>query len=164
MAILRYLSVVALAAWVGGLATLGLVVAPTLFDSLQAVEGQAGRETAGLLFGTIYEHFLEASLVLGGVIGTSLGLRAALGPRPKRMAIRVWTVAAMMAMSGVTAFVVFPRIDAVRSRAAGPVAALSAGDPTRVEFGRLHGASNALALVTVIFGLGLLWVELRDEP
>jgi Domain of unknown function (DUF4149) len=163
MALLRFVAVAALALWVGGLVALGAIVAPTLFDVLETRDGLAGRETAGLIFGSVFEFFIQASWVLGGIVMTSLGLRAALGPRPKRMAIRTWTVAAMMGVGAVTAFVIVPRIDAARSRAAGPVAALATDHPVRVEFGRLHGASNVLALVTVIAGLGLLWVELRDQ-
>ena len=91
------------------------------------------------------------------------GARAALGPRPRRMALRVWTVVAMLALSIVTAEVIAPRITRVRDRVTGPIAALDEADPRKIEFGRLHGASNGLMLVTVLAGLGLLWAETRDR-
>ena len=32
----------------------------------------------------------------------------------------------------------------------------------RIEFGRLHGASTALMVITLVAGAGLIWVEMRD--
>ena len=163
MTLLRFVAVLALAVWVGGLVTLGVLTAPVLFTVLESRDALAGREMAGLLFGSIFREFQFLSWAMGGVLLTSLGLRAALGPRPSRMALRIWTSVAMLAMSAVTTYVIIPRIDAIRTNTPGPIAALAAEDPVRAEFGRLHGISNILALVTVVGGLGLIWVELRDQ-
>jgi uncharacterized membrane protein len=163
MSLLRFCAVVALALWVGGMVALGGLTAPTLFQVLEAQQGAAGRETAARLFGVVFDTFIRATWVLGGLVMASLGLRAALGPRPKRMALRMWTVASMMGLGAIIVFYIVPRIDTIRARTNGAVARLADDDPLRVEFGRLHGASNAMALVTVVAGLGLLWVELRDQ-
>ena len=39
---------------------------------------------------------------------------------------------------------------------------LPAGDPRRVEFGRLHGLSTGIQLVPLLGGLLLLFFEMKD--
>jgi hypothetical protein len=162
MTFLRYLALLALALWVGGLVAFGTVGAPTLFDVLEAREAAGGRELAGMLFGAMFDRFQHVAWGLGAVVLISLGTRAALGPRPRRFAVRMWTVSAMLAASVVTSFVVTPKIDAIRRDVSGPVAALSDDDLRKADFGRLHALSSGLMLVTVLAGIGLIWVEMRD--
>jgi len=69
----------------------------------------------------------------------------------------------MLAMSLGTGLVLAPRIDAIRDRTPGTVASLPDTDPSKIEFGRLHGLSNALMLVTLVAGVGLFWVEMKDQ-
>ncbi len=163
MTLLRYAAFLGLAIWVGGLAVLAGLGAPAIFDVLTTRDPAGGRELAGLLFGTMLERFQYVAWGAGAVLLLSLGLRAALGPRPRRTAIRIWTVVAMVAISLFTMFVIIPEIDAIRSAVGGAIAALPDADPRRVEFGRWHGLSSGLMLVTLAFGLGLAWAEVRDQ-
>ena len=160
MALLRFLTLVLLAVWIGGLVALGFA-APLLFDVLQA-QDPAGRELAGATFGAILGHFQTVAWGCGGLLLAILGARAALGPRPRRLSLRVWTVTAMLAISLATSFAIIPRIDRLRAEAHGPIAALAPADPIRVAFGQLHGLSNGLMLLTVAAGLVVLWLESRD--
>ena len=100
--------------------------------------------------------------MLGGALVLLLAARAALGPRPRRLGVRMWTVAAMVAMSLVGALFLAPRIDAIRSSTSGAVTHLPDGDGRKAEFGRLHGASSILMLLTLAAGAGLMWVEMKD--
>jgi tellurite resistance protein TehA-like permease len=159
---LRYIAILSLALWVGGIVALGALAAPTLFELLEARDPAGGRELAGLLFGGIFERFQYSVWGLGFVVLASLAARAALGPRPRRFAARMWTTLAMLAVSAGLALYVAPRIDAIRESVPGPVASLAEDDTRRTEFGRLHGLSNGLMLVTVLAGLGLMWVEMKD--
>lgn len=161
MALLRYLSLVSLALWIGGLVTLGLS-APVLFALLQAHDPVAGRELAGAAFGAMFGRFQPVAWICAGVLLAMLALRTALGPRPRRLRVRVWTVVAMLAISLTTSFAIIPRIDRLRAAAHGPVASLSPDDPIRVDFNRLHGLSNGLTLVAIAAGLLVLWVEAED--
>ncbi len=163
MAFLRFVALLALAVWIGGLVALGGIAAPALFDVLETTQPVGGRELAGVLFGVILARFQYVALAMGALLVVSLALRAALGPRPRRTAIRMWTVVAMLAMSAVTSFVITPRIDAIRESVPGPIAALSPDNPQRILFGRLHAASSGLMLLTVVAGLGLVWIEMRDQ-
>lgn len=163
METLRWLSIVALATWVGGLIALGVVVAPGLFRLLALHDPSGGRELAAFLFGSLLESFQYLAWGAGGLLLVSLGLRAAIGPRPRRTALRVWTVAAMVTASLLLVFVVAPRIDAIRAQTRGTIASLAESDPLRVQFGRLHGLSSGLMLATVMAGLALLWAEMKDR-
>jgi hypothetical protein len=163
MAFLAFASLVVLALWVGGLVAMG-VAAPVIFSVLEAHDPAAGRVVAGLVFGAVFEHFQRYAWGLGGLQIVLLGLRAALGPRPRRLALRLSTVGLMLALSLGASFVLAPRINAIRDAVAPQtVAALPATDPRQAEFGRLHGLSNVAMLVTVGLGAALLWAEMRDR-
>ena len=53
MVLLRYLYVVALVLWVGGLITAGALVAPSVFGVLQTWNEAQGRVLAGQVFGDV---------------------------------------------------------------------------------------------------------------
>lgn len=161
MSVLRFLAVVLLALWVGGLATLGLG-APVIFTALEAHDPSTGRALAGIAFGAIFTRFELITLALGPILIVLLGVRAAAGSRPRRLGWRMWTIAAMVAASAVTTFVIAPRIDQMREGTPGAIADLPDGDARKIEFGRLHGASGALMTATLLAGLGLVWAELQD--
>lgn len=158
---LRLAALIALAVWAGGLVTAGTAVAPAIFASFDA--GPSGRDDAARLFGAIFNRFQFVAWIAGGVAMASLGLRAALGPRPSRLALRVWLLVAMMAASLGTRLWISPAIDDIRRETPGTVAALPASDPVRVTFGRLHGASTGLMLLSVVAGFWLLWAETKDR-
>ena len=159
---LRFLGVAALSVWVGGLTVLG-IAAPVLFATLQGHDPIAGRELAGTAFGAVFARFQTAALISGAILLGSFAVRAALGPRPRRLAVRVWTVIAMLAISLATTVAISPRIDRLRTDAHGSIAALPEDDPRRDAFNRLHGLSNGLMLLTVGAGLVLLWFESTDS-
>jgi len=57
MRALRYVYMLALVAWLGGMITLGALVAPATFQVLQASAPDIGRALAGDLFGVILARF-----------------------------------------------------------------------------------------------------------
>jgi uncharacterized membrane protein len=162
MVVLRVASLVVLSLWIGGLATLGFVAAPAIFTTLEAQDPAGGRAAAGLVFGAVFARFQTWAWVLGGLLILLLGARALLGPRPRRLGWRVWTIATMLALSLYTAFSLTPRIDQIRRETAGSIASLPDTDPRKKEFGRLHGLSNIIMLLTLVGGVGLLSIETTD--
>jgi hypothetical protein len=163
VALLRLVAVLALVLWIGGLAMLGGVGAPVLFEVLQSEIPVGGRELAARVFGVMLIRAQYVSWACGLVFLTSLGIRAALGPRPRRFGIRMWIAAAMLAASVATTYGLAPRIEGIRTSVSGPVAGLPDDDPRKVTFGRLHGFSNLLMGGTLIAGLALLWFEIRER-
>lgn len=162
MTFLRFIALVALAFWVGGLVALGVLAAPSLFATLQAHDPAGGRELAGAAFGAIFLRFQYYAIPAGVLLMISIGFRAALGPRPRHFKARMWVAAVMLAATAVSVFVITPRIDAIRSATSGAVANLPESDPQRIAFGRWHGASSGLMLLTILAGLGLFWKEASD--
>jgi hypothetical protein len=162
MTFLRFIALLALAVWIGGLVTLGGITASSIFTTLEAHDPVAGRELAAVVFGDVFERFQYVGWACGIALLTSLGFRAALGPRPRRFGLRMWLSAGMLAASVSSVLFIAPRIERIRSSTTGPVASLPQDDPDRVAFGRWHGLSTGLMALTIVAGIGLIWTESRD--
>src|SRR5687768_12279597 len=96
MLALRYVYVLALVVWLGGMVVLGAVVAPTTFQVLQASEPVAGRALAGEVFGSMLARFHYVAYAAGGLLLLTLAGMAVLGPRPRGFAVRAALAAAML--------------------------------------------------------------------
>ncbi len=162
MFLLRYLYVVALVLWVGGLIVAGALVAPSVFGVLQAWNQPQGRVLAGQVFGEVLLRLTWLSYAMGGIMFITLTLHRLLGARPLKYGIRVGIMAMMLVMMMVTGFYLIPEVDAIQAQVSGPVSELPDADPRRVEFNRLHGLSNILFSITAIGGLALCWWEARE--
>jgi hypothetical protein len=161
MLALRYAALLALVVWVGGLITLGAVVASSAFDVLGAT-GAAGRQQAGTLFGEILRRFHLITYGCGAIVVLSLFARAILGPRPRRFAIRISIAAVMLAASAWLGIVIAPQIAQAQHDIGAPIASLPSNDPRRQAFERFHVLSARLEMVPFIGGLVLLFWELKD--
>jgi hypothetical protein len=162
MIVLRYLYVVALVLWVGGLVMAGALVAPTVFGVLQAWNATEGRVLAGQVFGELLLRLTWLSYAMAAVMFVSLTLHRLLGARPLRYGVRVGIMGVMLAMMLATGFYVIPQVNTIQAAVNGPVSDLPDADPRRVEFNRLHGFSNILFAITAIGGLALCWWEARE--
>jgi uncharacterized membrane protein len=159
---LRYLYVLALVVWLGGMLVAGLLVAPTVFGVLEAHDPEAGRAAAGLVFGTFLRRFHFLSYAAGGVMVVSLTLLRLLGPRPVSYGIRAGLIAVMLGLFGYSGFLVAPRVEALQREIGGPVSRLPANDARRTEFDGLHRLSTVLLGVAAVSGLILLRWEARE--
>jgi hypothetical protein len=162
MVLLRYLYVVALVLWVGGLITAGALVAPSVFGVLQAWNESQGRVLAGQVFGEVLLRLTWLSYAMGGLMFITLTLHRLLGARPVKYGIRVGIMGLMLLMMMITGFVLIPQVDAIQAEVKGPVAELPDSDPRRMQFNRLHGISNILFSITAIGGLALCFWEARE--
>ena len=159
---LRYLYVVALVLWVGGLVVAGALVAPSVFGVLLAWNESQGRVLAGQVFGEVLLRLTWLSYLMGAVMFITLTLHRLLGARPVKYGIRVGIMALMLVMMMITGFYLIPEVDAIQAQVSGPVSELPNTDPRRMEFNRLHGLSNILFSITAIGGLALCWWEARE--
>src|SRR5690348_7192138 len=162
MVLLRYLYVVALVVWVGGLIVAGALVAPSVFGVLQAWNEAQGRVLAGQVFGEILLRLTWLSYAMGAVMFVTLTLHRLLGARPLKYGVRVGIMGVMLVMMLATGFYIIPQVNSIQAHVKGPVSALEASDPLRVEFDRLHGLSNILFSITAIGGLALCFWETRE--
>ena len=162
MVLLRYLYVVALVLWVGGLVSAGALVAPSVFGVLQAWNPVEGRVLAGQVFGEVLIRVTWLSYIMAGVMFITLTLHRLLGARPLKYGIRVGIMTVMLVMMMAMGFYLIPAVNAIQAQVNGPVSELAATDARRVEFDRLHGLSNILFSITAIGGLALCWWEARE--
>jgi len=159
---MRFVSNVLTSLWIGGLLALGYVAAPMAFSVLQAHDPATGRALAGELFGATLLRAQHLLLAAGALQVILLNVRAALGPRPRQYKVQLIAMLLMLAATGYAAFVIAPKIDAIRIAANGPIAALADTDPAKAEFGRLHGWSNGLMALTLLGAMSLLWFDRRE--
>ncbi|MBM3808661.1 MAG: DUF4149 domain-containing protein [Acidimicrobiia bacterium] len=162
MFLLRYLYVVALVLWVGGLLVAGALVAPSVFGVLQAWHDTQGRVLAGQVFGDVLLRLTWLSYAMAAVMFVTLTLHRLLGARPVRYSVRVGIIGVMLLMMLATGFWVIPQVNAIQAQVVGPVSELAASNPLRVTFDRLHGLSNIFFAITVIGGLALCFWEARE--
>ena len=162
MVLLRYLYVVALVLWVGGLVSAGALVAPSVFGVLQAWNASEGRMLAGQVFGDVLLRLTWLSYAMAVVMFLTLTLHRLLGARPLKYGLRVGIMTGMLLLMMAIGFYTLPGVNAIQAQVTGPVSQLAAADPLRLEFERLHGLSNILFSITALGGLALCWWEARE--
>lgn len=163
MLALRYVYVLALAAWLGGMITLGAVVAPTIFEVLQSSEPATGRLLAGAVFGAMLERFHYVAYGAGALLLVTLLAMAVLGPRPRGFAVRVALVAAMLLVALYSGLVVSAEVGSIQQQVGGLPSSLPAGDARRVRFDELHRLSTRLMMLNIIGTLALVFWEAREQ-
>ncbi len=163
MLAIRYAYVLALVVWLGGMVVLGVLVAPSVFQVLQARAPDAGRILAGAVFGTILARFHIVAYLCGAVILASLLVMAVLGPRPASFAIRTGIVVAMLSIAGYSGFVVLGSVERLQQEI-GDVSpsSLPEADGRRVRFDQLHQLSTRLMMINMLGALVLLYWEARE--
>lgn len=136
--------------WVGGLWTAGYVVAPSLFTGLD------DRQLAGQLAGQVFRLISYIGLVAGSLLLVSTLVRAgSVWAREWRS----WVLASMLVLVVVGAFVVQPMMVQLKQEFAAQ--GMVPGSAQAASFGRLHGLSSILYMLTSLLGLGLVAVGLR---
>jgi hypothetical protein len=163
MFVMRFLYMLALVVWLGGMVVLGAVVAPSTFQVLQALSLESGRELAGEVFGTVLARFAYVSYGAASLMIVTLTVMALLGPRPRPFLVRGVVIAAMLAIAVYGGSFVATEIEVVQQAAGGLPSLLPTGDVRRVRFDELHALSERLMMVNVIGALALLFWEAKKE-
>lgn len=162
MRFLRYLYVLALVLWLGGMAIAGLVVAPVTFSVLEAWNPSTGRVLAGDVFGEVLARVSVIGYVAGPLMFVVLTVMRLLGPRPRSYGIRVALIFAMLGFTTYADRVAARRIDQLQSQVSGPMNQLPTSDARRLEFDRLHSLSTSLTIAAILGGLVLVGWETRE--
>jgi uncharacterized membrane protein len=160
---LRYVYVLALAIWLGGMVVLGAVVAPTTFQVLQAIEPSTGRLLGGAVFGAILSWFHYVAYGTGALALLALAAMALLGPRPVAFAVRSAIVALMLVVALYSGLVVLREVNSIQREVSGLPSSLPAGDERRVRFDQLHQLSTRLMVINIVGALMLLYWEAKEH-
>ena len=158
----RYVALAALTLWLGGMLTLGLLVAPSTFQVLQAADPETGRALAGALFGEVVRRFHLLASACGGLIVLCLLVMKFVGPPPRAFVARLAIVVFMLALELYSAVPMTREMTGIQSQVAGAIDRLPPTDARRVRFDRLHQTSTALLTINVAFGLVLLFWYARE--
>lgn len=162
MLAVRYLALLALVGWLGGMIVLGALVAPSTFRVLQANDPAAGRVLAGAVFGEILRQFYVLSYACGAVIFVCLLAMKVVGPPPRALLVRAGITLVMLALSFWAGVPVSREIAQIQSQVSGPMSSLPESDPRRARFDRLHATSTSLMTIDIALGLVLLSWYVRD--
>ena len=154
---LRYVALLALVIWVGGLLALGAIAAPSIFAVLAVSQPDEGRTLAGALFGEILHRFHMVSYAAGALLLGTLLLRRVLGPGPRRFAWRAGIATVMLAASAYSGLVVASRIAQIQGAIGAAPSSLPAGDARLLFDGweLIHAISPDLTL----YGIALAYTE-----
>lgn len=162
MLAVRYLYILALVIWLGGMLVAGAVVAPAVFGVLEQSDPALGRVLGGQVFGEILTRFHRLAYVTGALMFVTLTVQRLIGPRPRAYGLRAALVALMLGATMYSGLVVSPRIGSIQRTVSGSVQRLPAEDPRRHEFDKLHGLSSTLLTAAAVGGLILLAWETRE--
>jgi Domain of unknown function (DUF4149) len=153
MSFLRFLMLLTLVVWLGGLIFLASVEAPTAFSPGLLPT----RHLAGLIVGRSLDLLHYMAIVSGVVflIASMLYSRMAMGDaRP--LAARNILIVLMLLLTVISQFAISPKLHTIRDEA-GMIDNLPQDDPQRREFDRLHAWSERFEEAVLLLGLVALY-------
>jgi len=157
--ILRALRLLAMVAWVGGLAFFAFVLAPIAFQRLSSPH-----ETGLVVGGTL--RILHWIGLIGGsvfcVATALLWLRAEVPARAGFAAETALTLV-MLAVTAYSQFSILPAMEQDRALAGGEIETASMTNPARQDFERLHTLSERLEGIVFFCGLGVVLFLARES-
>jgi len=157
--LLRFMQLLSMSIWVGGLAFFAFVLAPTAFAVLPSIH------EAGLMVGSALKVFDTVELVCGAVFlaTTALMFRRAPMRIRGRYELEFLLAAVMIVATGYLTWNVIPAMDQDQRQAGGDVNAVERTNPARIHFDKLHVRSERVAGTVLLLGLGVLFLMSREH-
>jgi uncharacterized membrane protein len=147
MSILRFLMVLSLVVWIGGLIFFAFVLAPTAFQVLP------NTHLAGNVVGRALGKLHWIAIVSGAVFLMASLLYSYLTQGTAHVfAMRHILICLMLALTLVSQFWIIPRMDTLRA-SVGDFAAIPLTNPERVQFDALHVWSTRVESAVLLLGL-----------
>src|ERR1700756_4284318 len=141
MSIIRFLILLSLIVWIGGIIFLSFIEAPVAFSVAPT------RHMAGTVVGHTLSILHWVGLFSGVIfLGCSMLLTSLTTGSAQPFAARHVLVAAMLLLTAVSQFGVSPKMAALRAQF-GDIDTVSADNPARVQFNTLHGWSVRVEVV-----------------
>jgi uncharacterized membrane protein len=149
MSLLRFLMLLSLVVWLGGLIFLAFVEAPTAFSP--------GLLPTRHMAGSIVGHSLDVlhrMAIISGIIFliSSMGYSRMTAGTARPLAGRHLLIALMLLLTVISQFAISPRMHAIRAEA-GVIDSLPLDSPLRMEFNRLHVWSETFEEGVLLLGL-----------
>jgi uncharacterized membrane protein len=147
---LRFIYLLSIALWIGGMAFFSFLAAPSIFKALP-------RDEAGKVVSDIFPKYYWQGIICGAI---ALAASVALGVRERwNMLLIVRTVMIGVMMLGILYSVVIlqPKIQTVKAQIAS-FESLAPTEPLRLEFGRLHGRSFSVNAAVLLLGVIVVFI------
>jgi uncharacterized membrane protein len=147
MSFLRFLMLLSLVVWIGGLIFFAFVLAPTAFQVLP------NTHLAGNMVGRALGKLHWIAIVSGIVfLMSSLLYNRLTDGSPHVFASRHVLICLMLALTLFSQFWIIPRMDTLRA-SVGDFATVPLNNPARVQFDALHVWSTRVESAVLLFGL-----------
>src|SRR6202521_1835708 len=157
MPFLRFLILLSLVVWLGGLIFFAFVLAPTAFSPGLLPT----RQLAGSIVGRSLDLLHYIAIVSGIIflIASMLYSRMASGSaRP--LAARHVLIVLMLLLTVISQFAISPKMHAIRAEL-GVIDNVPPDNPLRRDFDRLHGWSEKFEVAVLLLGLAALYATAR---
>jgi uncharacterized membrane protein len=148
--ILRFIYLLSIALWIGGMAFFSFMAAPSIFKVLE-------REEAGKVVADIFPKYYWQGIICGAI---ALLTSVVLGMRERwNMLLIVRTIMIGVMFIGVlySVAILQPKIQTVKAQITS-FESLSPTDPLRLEFGRLHGRSFSVNAAVLLLGVVVVFI------
>lgn len=157
--VLRALRLLAVVAWVGGLAFFAFVLAPIAFHQLSSPH------EAGLVVGGTLRVLHMIGLIGGGIfcVATALLWLRAEVPARAGFAVETALMLVMLAITAYSQFSILPAMEQDRALAGGEIDVVALTNPARKDFERLHVLSERLEGLVFFCGLGVVLFLARES-
>lgn len=156
MSILRFLILLSLVVWVGGVIFLSFGEAPTVFGVLPS------RHLAGTVVGRSLTILHWMGLISGLVyLGSSLAYNQIAKGSMQAMAGRHLLIVLMLLLTAVSQFGITPRMVALRTSFV-DIDRVPVNDPGRVQFNELHRWSERIEGGVLLIGLVVVYLTARQ--
>ena len=156
MSFLRFLMLLSLVCWIGGLIFFAFVLAPTAFSVLPTTH-LAGN-VVGRALGKLHWIAIFSGVVY--LISSLLYSRFTDGTAHV-FALRHLLLCLMLALTLISQFGIIPRMDALRA-SLGEVRSVPVDNPERVQFDALHVWSTRVESAVLLLGLVVVYLTARS--
>jgi uncharacterized membrane protein len=156
MSFLRFLMLLSLVVWIGGLIFFAFVLAPTAFQVLP------NTHVAGNLVGRALGKLHWIAIISGVVFLASSLLYSRLTAGAAHVfAMRHVLLCLMLALTFVSQFLIIPRMDTLRAQV-GDFASVTIDNPARVQFDVLHVWSTRVEGAVLLLGLVVAYLTAQQ--
>jgi len=147
MSFLRFLMLLSLVVWIGGLIFFAFVLAPTAFQVL--ADTHLAGNVVGRALGKLHWMAIFASVIF---LICSLVYSHTLDGSAHPLAMRNVLIVLMLALTLFSQFWIIPRMDVLRAQV-GDFAKVTLDNPARVQFDALHVWSTRVEGAVLLLGL-----------
>jgi uncharacterized membrane protein len=148
--VLRFVYLLSIAFWIGGMAFFSFLAAPSIFKVLP-------RQDAGNVVSAIFPKYYWQGIICGAI---ALGTSVALGMRDRwntLLVVRTILIGVMVVGVLYAVVILQPKIHAVKAQIPS-FETLSPTDPLRLEFARLHGRSFSVNAAVLLLGVIVVFI------